>query len=1520
MSMLSDRHEFLQSFWNSVYEKNESELLWQEMHWVDRCAKLLKEVIKTEAEAKFARILSSRNKTDLTIKVLDYACGKGCYIQSYLDVLSSFKNFTIVGADISSVAIKSAINKFESVPNVRFLGGVSLPEDVGECDFDIVICWSTLHHFDREYIGRCLKGFYDSLCVDGVLVLSGWGCRAERYSDGAGVSPITKMPCWPIEQIEPMLRMFFDVERHCSLYHEGEPIGAFVWYVCRKRPQTLLQQNENALVAYLQDVGAVIPFFHLFRFKISPDMLSGVMDRKESCAYYRDENEMIVRFATFVENLKAGCGEDRGYFFTRDIYSMHQKRHLFAFYEVGATASGLKIKETGNYRLYDFVNTESCEVLTNTQEAISQPLKKMTIEKLYEKINNSKVCANLTKEDFKHDKFFDDYAERFYYGLNQKTSIGVYFFVCPSDEEYDRQLGDGGLVLYATRRLPWDVLQNVDYLFSRWAATQTNRSFRRLLRERSVSCAVGAIMSRNGSHNIGSHVLSALTHNVGTMPDDRVLYQYIQHRMDYIASATTDFPDWSVPTKFVGEVMKLFYSQRHLLEHIAGSEGLHAYEFQGKGFDPEVSQHDCIKIIVRKVCEGNRGHGAEKEWSEFEFDKTRTLFVREFLCREGERISTDWANDVTLALPGGILGQHAFYNIVENIIRNAAKHAWSSLDSNRSDNPDNLEIYIDFKEDDDSVVSFTIGDNVSRLFPYGEFWTEFFNYLENNEQGQKLINNCDLSSEKEKGWLRKGLIDLEKLSSDSKKIPIQVETVKKAFAFALRYYPDELYLDQVRAYLEGGDAHSTNTLPPWYRLVQQYVSDNWQGRFSKDDKLRAILIGPDPGDGTLGRRLPVPLHHRQEIELAKPFIDLESNQLRQSSWGLAEMKISAGYLRRAKLSVVGGLVSDANNPLVIPIGIPLLKGPKEGGVDVLDLHMGYRFWISRPKSILIIADDVSRWKKFVGWTGVGVCAYADAMARVGLMADYGFVIVDHEFDLKNKEREEQNSLKLPFHAVFARKMDGRSECCDVRVNGGDFATVSQELIGKADTVRNLEECVYRVWLQFLKRRRGIGDKDLTIKIKISEDSGREQGLITDRDIWRVVFRECFHSVVEPLAEAPNLAEAERLALFLLSYFPIRVDDGDFDGVADVDQGLRIVLMRFEDFLFKVISWRKTYSVDNAADEPALLRMFLRGMADSRRTLLLIAIAEKAKRLLSRSPASEEDAGNQDAILLGSVYDVVRKMNRHSFIEPDHPLFQSVKEALLAANNTGDVFLRKYEERVSTLPTQYMATGSDGERETHNFTAVGVRVAVGSDDGADISYNRHDFDDSPVYSEPISGSQSYMNLLSSIKDDDVQLALRLAENGLLRILIVDERVCGFVTSRDKKISDIYKSMHISVADTRKGIRVDNPDNPLGNIEYAVRNGLDMQYDVLIIHQGVIDKWWPQHARADVAKLLKAIRASGFARFVVVTTGRGRPDNIPEDEKVLPFSSIEALLFRRYPEKLTLVNSLMNILPYESEKEE
>ena len=120
---------------------------------------------------------------------------------------------------------------------------------------------------------------------------------------------------------------------------------------------------------------------------------------------------------------------------------------------------------------------------------------------------------------------------------------------------------------------------------------------RALVKQNATRMAVGSIMSRNGSHNIGSHVLSALSHNTGIMPDDRVLYQYLQQRMDYTATVTTDFPNWTAPTRFAGNLMKTFFSQRHLLEHISESEGLGAYHFQGRNLADK--QTAKIKLHLR---------------------------------------------------------------------------------------------------------------------------------------------------------------------------------------------------------------------------------------------------------------------------------------------------------------------------------------------------------------------------------------------------------------------------------------------------------------------------------------------------------------------------------------------------------------------------------------------------------------------------------------------------------------------------------------------------------------------------------------------------------------------------------------------------------------------------------------------------------------------------------------------------------------------------------------------------------
>ena len=99
----------------------------------------------------------------------------------------------------------------------------------------------------------------------------------------------------------------------------------------------------------------------------------------------------------------------------------------------------------------------------------------------------------------------------------------------------------------------------------------------------------------------------------------------------------------------------------------------------------------------------------------------------------------------------------------------------------------------------------------------------------------------------------------------------------------------------------------------------------------------------------------------------------------------------------------------------------------------------------------------------------------------------------------------------------------------------------------------------------------------------------------------------------------------------------------------------------------------------------------------------------------------------------------------------------------------------------------------------------------------------------------------------------------------------------------------------------------------NIREIRTNIIPKIFDILIIHQGLIDKWLgnAHHSKCCVGVFLEILKE--YIKYVVITTGRGTPANIPSTARVLPFSTIESTLFKMYPEKLVLVDTVMNILP-------
>lgn len=175
--------------------------------------------------------------------------------------------------------------------------------------------------------------------------------------------------------------------------------------------------------------------------------------------------------------------------------------------------------------------------------------------------------------------------------------------------------------------------------------------------QKSNISAMAQVMTRNMSHNLGSHVFSNLICNdvYSMLTDKNILEnntyvsmydtekeplqtqvvenndknlqlayfnQYLKSRMDYLSEVVIDTPNMLTTKYIYNDVFKEFDRVRILLKYISGI-------------------------------------------SDFKFTFS--------LKYKGTPLTEE--NDIAVAFPSDVLGTQAFYNIIENIIRNTAKHA-----------------------------------------------------------------------------------------------------------------------------------------------------------------------------------------------------------------------------------------------------------------------------------------------------------------------------------------------------------------------------------------------------------------------------------------------------------------------------------------------------------------------------------------------------------------------------------------------------------------------------------------------------------------------------------------------------------------------------------------------------------------------------------------------------------------------------------------------------------------------------
>lgn len=280
-------------------------------------------------------------------------------------------------------------------------------------------------------------------------------------------------------------------------------------------------------------------------------------------------------------------------------------------------------------------------------------------------------------------KMFDETRLKLKTESNEIPDIYCYiFYPC-----YDISVFRGTISMATSKPIEPDRLRAISSVFLN---KFLNRALRRVESE-SLKSAKAAIMSRNMSHNLGSHVMFYIKQklqSVSKIVDSSVLeniilprdlldietlknrisentnfelpflvglgnfINYLQERQDYIATIATDYipANSTISFKdFIYDELKpdLRYKRHHadntdagwqpgnlLLDYIAYSE-----------------QYRSSDDIVIKFNEFN-GENAKDESDDFKE-------LRKF----------------NIAVPGGVIGRQALFSIFENIIRNAAKHS-----------------------------------------------------------------------------------------------------------------------------------------------------------------------------------------------------------------------------------------------------------------------------------------------------------------------------------------------------------------------------------------------------------------------------------------------------------------------------------------------------------------------------------------------------------------------------------------------------------------------------------------------------------------------------------------------------------------------------------------------------------------------------------------------------------------------------------------------------------------------------
>lgn len=325
-----------------------------------------------------------------------------------------------------------------------------------------------------------------------------------------------------------------------------------------------------------------------------------------------------------------------------------------------------------SYASFFGVNTRIFRALTDLNYARNF----ITIRLIATERSSTSTASSLQNQD--HADFVGSYVvwQRDENGLVQKLPYGEYV---PRHDAWREEQATNvsfhkGLQANCLTELPTlkSVIKNLGISLLNQERIKEQERLNTLVRRETTRSTIAGIMARNMSHNIGSHVLasSGLLEGVDLSEIEK-LHNFLQQRMDFIAQVVTYTPSWGEPMFFFKDLLGEFFNQYLLLDNLIKDQGY-----------PEIT------FFVR----------IEKSKQEFVFKRQRVCAKCETVVRDEKQpckcadfdarsskitgswqISSDRLDSLSLqeflvAIPGGAIGAHAFYVILENMLRNAAKY------------------------------------------------------------------------------------------------------------------------------------------------------------------------------------------------------------------------------------------------------------------------------------------------------------------------------------------------------------------------------------------------------------------------------------------------------------------------------------------------------------------------------------------------------------------------------------------------------------------------------------------------------------------------------------------------------------------------------------------------------------------------------------------------------------------------------------------------------------------------------